>query len=284
MSDWEERFLFVVKKVNGELILNGGNLNHRKEATMWCVVEADKIYKWADFAEIKLYVYDFEYFGNETYTYSKHYSFHRVIPDFHFHSCEMYGFGIIDYNNTIKEIDAAGLQSYEQNKVGWIGAISHVNRDILLEIGDKNKELFDFKRYTNWHYNKQNLLPDPNSKYEVSNYISTPDLVKLYSILIDVEGEGYSGRVKYLLWSHRPLLLQDRPHKEYFYEYLKEWDHYIPVKRDLSDLVEKTQWCMNNYSEALKIAENAYQFAKKYLTREACYAQWNKIITEHINS
>jgi hypothetical protein len=115
-------------------------------------------------------------------------------------------------------------------------------------------------------------------------YISTPELVKKYSILIDIEGGGYSGRLKHLLWSHRPLLLVDRPHKEYFFKYLKEWEHYIPVKRDLEDIVEKTKWCLDNYEAALKIAENAYQFCQTYLTRDACFKEWDKIITEHISS
>jgi len=113
-----------------------------------------------------------------------------------------------------------------------------------------------------------------------TKYISTPDLVKKYKILIDIEGIGYSGRLKFLLWSHRPVLLVDRPHKEYFFEHLKEWDHYIPVKRDLSDLLEKTKWCMDNYNKALLIAENAYNFSKQYLTRDACYKQWDNIINK----
>jgi len=273
-------YYFTLVKTNGNLDFNtfGGPLS-RAVSTYWCINEADKIYNWDDFKEIKIYTYDFE-INNTDYTYSKQNSYYRLVPDFNFHAWP--DVGINDYNELIKDIHAAGLQKYKQNKVGWIGSISHPNREILLDIGCNNKELFDFKKWGKWHYdiNKRNINYD---KYEVSDFMSTPDLIKTYSILIDVEGEGYSGRLKHLLWSHRPLLLQDRQHKEYFFEYLKEWEHYIPVKQDLSDLVEKTEWCLNNYSEALKIAENAYQFAKIYLTREACYALWNKIIAEHIN-
>ena len=117
------------------------------------------------------------------------------------------------------------------------------------------------------------------SKLIGTTYLSMPELVKRYSILIDVEGGGWSARLKFMLWSHRPLMLVDRPHKEYFFEHLVPWVHYIPVKRDMSDLVEKTQWCFDNYGKALAIAENAYNFSKQHLTREACYAQWNKVVT-----
>jgi len=118
-----------------------------------------------------------------------------------------------------------------------------------------------------------------NVQLRSTKYISLTDLIKTYSILIDIEGNGYSGRLKYLLWSHRPVIIVDRPHKEYFFEFLEEWKHYIPVKRDLSDLIEKTQWCLTNYFKAQEIA---YEFSKKYLTRNACYEQWNKIIIKHI--
>ena len=46
----------------------------------------------------------------------------------------------------------------------------------------------------------------------------------------------------------------------------------------LTDLIEKTKWCLNNYDKALIIAENAFQFSKLYLTRDACYEKWNSII------
>ena len=73
-------------------------------------------------------------------------------------------------------------------------------RQKLLEIGDNNKELFDI---LDMHW-----IHSGNTKLNSSRYISTPELVEKYSILIDIEGNGYSGRLKHLLWSHRPLLLE----------------------------------------------------------------------------
>ena len=153
--------------------------------------------------------------------------------------------------------------------------ITNFRRKTLLEISNNNKELFDIF--------DMNWVPSGNTILNSTKYISTPELVKKYSILIDIEGNGYSGRLKHLLWSHRPLLIVDRPHKEYFFEFLKEWEHYIPVKRDLSDLIEKTKWCIDNYDKALQLAENAYQFSKLHLTRNACYDKWNNVIISNCN-
>jgi len=46
--------------------------------------------------------------------------------------------------------------------------------------------------------------------------------------------------------------------------------HYIPIKRDLTNLIKKTKWCLDNYEERLKISDNAYQFSKLHLTHDAC--------------
>jgi hypothetical protein len=260
---------FCISKIDGKLMFkNLGGYESRNPSTFWCIQKADEKYNWTDFNEIKIYTGDYEN-NNNDYTYSKKDNYNNLVPDFNFHFWPEVG--INDYENFVREIDNAGLNNYEINKVGWIGNINtNIMRKRLLDIGNYNKELFDIFDM-NW-IKSGNILLNSNK------YISTPELVQKYSILIDIEGNGYSGRVKHLLWSHRPLLLVDRPHKEFFFEFLKEWEHYIPVKRDLSDLIEKTKWCLDNYDKALIIAENAFQFSKIYLTRDACYKQWDNII------
>jgi hypothetical protein len=264
---------FTVRKENGKLFFRDlGGYETRNPSTIWCIEKADEIYKWDDFNEIFIYTGDAEYNKNQ-FTYSKRLSYNKLIPDFNFHGWPQVG--INDYEEFIKLIDIAGNEKYEINKVGWIGSINtnHKRRQ-LYNIGNNNSDIFDIIDMY-W-------INSGKVKLNATRYMSTIDLVKNYSILIDIEGIGYSGRLKHLLWSHRPVLLVDREHKEYFFEHLIEWVHYIPVKGDFSDLIEKTQWCINNYNEACIIAENAYEFSKIYLTREACYKQWNKIINEHI--
>lgn len=251
-----------------------GGHETRNASTFWCIQKADEKYNWNDFQKIVIYTGDAEN-KEDDYSYSKQDHYTNLVPDFNFHAWPQVG--IHDYETVVKEIDTAGLTPYQINKVGWIGNknTNHM-RSKLIQIGNENKEWFDI---FDMHW-----IPSGTTQLQSNRYISTPDLVQTYSILIDIEGNGYSGRLKHLLWSHRPLLLVDRPHKEFFFEFLKEWEHYIPVKRDLSDLVEKTKWCFENYDQALKIAENAFQFSKSHLTRDACSDQWNKIISKNIYS
>lgn len=257
----------IVSKING--ILNFQNIDEhqsRNKSTIWCIKEADKIYNWKDFDDISIYTGDIGDGHILAYTKSN-YDYINMVPDFWF-DCWVEA-EINDYNEQIRLIDKAGKIKPEINKAGWIGVVHDTVecRKKLFQIGNENKEICDI---TNMKWNGQHKI------------VSLQELVQTYSILIDVEGYGYSGRLKSLLWSHRPVLLVDRPYKEYFFEHLQPWVHYIPVKRDLTDLIEKVIWCLNNYDESIIIAENAYNFSKQYLTREACFAQWNKVILNQI--
>ena len=272
----------TVRKHAGKLYFkDGGSWGSRNKSTIWIITEADKIYNWPDFPEIVVNTGDVGI--DKYYAYSQINSYDKVVPEFSFHAWPEVR--IHDYTETVNEIDKFGMQPYITHKVGWIGNLetNHM-RKRLYELGQSHKDIMDIidMAWTNNH--DVGRFPNRTIILNYTTYMSLPELVSQYSILIDIEGIGYSARLKYLLWSHRPVIIVDRPHKEYFFEYLQPWIHYIPVKRDLSDLVENTRWIMDNYDKALEIAHNAYNFSKEYLTRETCYKQWNKVIQELITN
>lgn len=92
--------------------------------------------------------------------------------------------------------------------------------------------------------------------------VPMPQLVRTYGILVDIGGIGYSGRLKYLLFSGRPLLLVDRAYVEYFHEDLKPYVHFVPVRADLQDLGERIDWVRAHPEEAAAIAQRASDFAR----------------------
>ena len=49
---------------------------------------------------------------------------------------------------------------------------------------------------------------------------------------------------------------------------LKPGIHYVEIKKDLSDLREKLDWCKNHDVECKQIADAGYAFAKRVLTDE----------------
>lgn len=57
-----------------------------------------------------------------------------------------------------------------------------------------------------------------------------------------MDGTVAAYRFPYLMLGNSLVLKQDSPYYEHFYTHLKPGVHYIPVKRDLSDLIEKIKW------------------------------------------
>ena len=51
--------------------------------------------------------------------------------------------------------------------------------------------------------------------------------------------------------------------KDYIHDDMLPWVHYIPVKEDLSDLMEKLEWAESHQAEAKEISENASRFMQK---------------------
>jgi hypothetical protein len=48
--------------------------------------------------------------------------------------------------------------------------------------------------------------------------------------------------------------------QQWYYNELRPWEHYVPVKNDLSDFEERVEWCLNNDQAAQDIAANALKF------------------------
>lgn len=57
----------------------------------------------------------------------------------------------------------------------------------------------------------------------------------------------------------------------WFSSLLKPWIHYIPVKKDMSDLADIITWCKKNDSKCKSIAENAKLFYQKYIQKDYIY-------------
>ena len=70
------------------------------------------------------------------------------------------------------------------------------------------------------------------------------------------------------MFSESVILKVDSEWVEHYYDKLIPWKHYIPIKSDLSDLIQRIKWCRLNDNICNKIAQNAYQFAKENFTKE----------------
>lgn len=51
-------------------------------------------------------------------------------------------------------------------------------------------------------------------------------------------------------------------YRQWYYDRIRPWEHFIPVKADMSDLVEKIEWARSHDAEARDIAANGQAFAR----------------------
>jgi hypothetical protein len=69
-------------------------------------------------------------------------------------------------------------------------------------------------------------------------------------------------------------------YRQWYYDRIRPWEHFIPVRSDLSDLAEKIEWARSHDARSRQIAENGRAFART-LTYEAGLADAVRLITEN---
>ncbi len=172
--------------------------------------------------------------------------------------------GIPNAETMMSELLAADAP-YEDDRMFWIGANTHPSRVELCRIGRANPRWLDTE-LMEW---------DPTAaggQRSKSRQVSIPDHAK-YKYLIDCEGGGerggYSARIKWLMATGRPLFLVQRQYVEHWHEDLRPWVHYVPVKADLSDLLDHREKLEGDPELYASIGRNARRFAAENLTVEA---------------
>lgn len=86
-----------------------------------------------------------------------------------------------------------------------------------------------------------------------------------YKYQLNIDGTVAAYRFPYLLAGNSVVFKQDSPFYEHFYKQLEPMKHYIPIKRDLSDLVEKIRWAIKNDKKVKDISKEAQRFVNENL-------------------
>lgn len=50
--------------------------------------------------------------------------------------------------------------------------------------------------------------------------------------------------------------------RQWYYDRIRPWEHFVPVRSDMGDLVEKIEWARSNDAQAREIAANGQSFAR----------------------
>ncbi|KAJ6601146.1 glycosyl transferase family 90-domain-containing protein [Mycena vulgaris] len=110
------------------------------------------------------------------------------------------------------------------------------------------------------------------AEYDITGASAPREEVYKYKYLFDVDGNSFSGRYLGLLRSGS-LVFKTTVFAEYFNDWLRPFEHYIPILPDLSDLVEKLEWAVAHDTEAHAIQQAGQTFAERVITdaQNDCY-------------
>ncbi|OQD42712.1 hypothetical protein BUL40_09325 [Croceivirga radicis] len=124
--------------------------------------------------------------------------------------------GITTYSKTIKKIIDKGNKKHSVEKLFWIGNLNtQPLRYELLRLGNLYDEKMEIVPME-W----KRTFPKGHI-HDFTKYLSLEDHIE-YKYLIDCGARGFSGRLKFLLHTNRPLFIVDRNKnkQEYFYDHL----------------------------------------------------------------
>lgn len=95
---------------------------------------------------------------------------------------------------------------------------------------------------------------------------------------VNVDGTVAAYRFPYLMLGNSLVLKQDSPYYEHFYSHLKAGTHYVAVKRNLSDLLEKIHWAKENDGAARELARAGQAAARELLQPSRLYCYYHRVL------
>ncbi|KAJ6536921.1 glycosyl transferase family 90-domain-containing protein [Mycena capillaripes] len=189
----------------------------------------------------------------------------------------------------------------KKNQLYWRGTSSggHIignnyrdfTRFRLVQLASNHSDIIDAK-ISSWfdpHCTFDCDADEIKKEYDIVEQKAPREAVYNYKYLLDVDGNTFSGRYAGLLKSgslvfkvHSPgyesdwyteRWFQSTAFQEFFSDWLRPYEHYIPVELDLSDLVDRLKWAMENEEEARAIQDRGMWFARRVLTnaQNDCY-------------
>lgn len=160
------------------------------------------------------------------------------------------------------------------------GRDSRQERLDLAQMSQKHPELVD-AAITRYFFFKE----DEQKYGKKSEHVPFGDHFK-FKYQINVDGTVAAYRLPYLLLGNSAVLKQESAYFEHFYPRLEPFRHFIPLKRDLSDLIEKIKWAKENDEKVAEIVKAANQVAEEETAPVKVLWSWIsllKLISENMS-
>ena len=99
-----------------------------------------------------------------------------------------------------------------------------------------------------------------------------------YKYLISVPNYGVDLELPYYLSLSALVFKVDNEYLTWYDNLLKPYQHYLPVKKDLSNLVSLIKWANSHQETCHKIARNGYIAFKKFFNRNNILEYWSYLL------
>lgn len=108
----------------------------------------------------------------------------------------------------------------------------------------------------------------------------TPEEQSKYKYILNIDGNVSAFRLSLELSMGSVILLVDSVYSMWFKKFLVEYQHYVPVASDLSNLFDQIRWCREHDFECQQIAQNAKDFYNKYLSKDGLLDYLQIVLTK----
>lgn len=140
---------------------------------------------------------------------------------------------------------------------------------------------------TNWNLRPRKIqgqkylqtIEKDSLPFQLVNRLSPLEQSK-YKYVVNVDGHVTAYRLSLELSMGVVILLAESDWKVWYSDMLVPYEHYVPVKKDLSDLIEKIKWCRKNDEKCRMIAQNALTFFNTFLQKNGVLDYMQKILVD----
>lgn len=140
--------------------------------------------------------------------------------------------------------------------------------------------LVSFKKKPKKHYSDKYIsIIDPKTlPMKLSKRMPIGEISK-YKYIISIEGNIAQFRLTLELSFNSVVLLVRSEYYLWYQPLLKPWVHYVPIKADLSDLMDKIHWCRTHDSKCKIIAANARKFYHTYINEDSVFDYMERLLS-----
>lgn len=182
----------------------------------------------------------------------------------------------------IQDVEQRSMQTPWHQKINrgvWRGSLTRNIRLKLCEIAKEHPEILDAKLSIQVDDQQLQTYLEKNGMF--GGRVEWDDFLK-HKFLPILDGVMCAApALQWRLLSKCLTLKQESDEIQWFYKGIHPYQHYVPVKSDLSDCIQQMEWAKLHDQECEAIAQRAYAFAKENLMMEDVYHYFIRVLERY---